>query len=71
MGFYDVNEDRTVDGLCKALEKFSIKHKLVAQTYDGCSVMSGELNCLQAKVREIAPQANIALVKQELVNKIN
>lgn len=82
LGFYGVNEDRTADGLCnvlcKALEKFNIKHKLVAQTYDGCSVMSGELNGLQAKVREIAPQAifthcfahRLNLVLQQSCSKI-
>lgn len=52
--FYDVNEDRMANGLrcvlCKILEKFTIKYKLVSQTYNRCSVISGELNCLQAKV---------------------
>ena len=31
--------------------------KLIAQTYDGAAVMSGELNGVQAKVKDSAPDA--------------
>ena len=44
-----INKDRrTSDALCsvlcKALEKFNVQNKLIGQTYDGASVISGELN---------------------------
>lgn len=82
MGFTNVNEDRTAEGLynvlCKTFKNFNMKEKLVAQTYDGCSVMAGELNGLQAKIRETAPQAifthcfahRLNLVLQQSCNKI-
>ena len=51
--YYEVNEDRTAEGLCsvlcKAPEIFNIQSKLIPHTYDGASVMSGELNWLNAK----------------------
>ena len=34
------------------LQKFNCVEKLVAQTYDGASVMSFELNGVQAKIKE-------------------
>ena len=53
VGFYDVSDDRTVDGLfrhvVKIVEEFQIKDKLVGQIYDGTSVMSGHVNGLQKK----------------------
>lgn len=61
MGFFDVSSGRTAEHLFTFLNtkfnNFNIKNKLVAQTYDGASVMSGEVNGLQAKVKSIAPQA--------------
>ena len=39
------------------LSGFNFKDKLVAQTYDGATVMASHLNGLQAKVREVAPCA--------------
>ena len=61
LGFYDVGENRSATGICQKLveilEPFDFKNKLVAQTYDGASVMSSELNGLQAKIRSLAPQA--------------
>lgn len=32
------------------------QNKLAAQTFDGTSVIAGELNGLQTKVHELAPQ---------------
>lgn len=61
MGFYDVSSGRSAQDLFEFLstkfEKFDLHSKLVAQTYDGASVMSGELNGLQTKIKSIAPQA--------------
>lgn len=61
MGFFDVSKGRTADNLFSFLathfEKFNLTDKLVGQTYDGASVMSGELNGLQMQVKTIAPQA--------------
>lgn len=82
MGFFNVSEGRRADDLCTLLkenfEKYDIKNKLVGQTYDGASVMSGELNGLQTKIKQIAPQAlfihcyahRLNLVLQDATNKI-
>ena len=47
------DRDSTADGfccvLCKPLKKFIIQNKLIAQTYDGASVMSVEVNGLHAR----------------------
>jgi hypothetical protein len=60
-GFFDVSDSKTSASIfnvvSKALEKYNMPHKLIAQTYDGASVMAGELNGLRAKVNELAPQA--------------
>ena len=45
---------RYVSGI---LQKFNSVEKLVAQTYDGASVMSSELNEVQAKIKEDVPEA--------------
>jgi len=59
--FSDVSKDRSaaaVSGLVvKELQEFDCLNKLIAQTYDGAAVMSGELNGVQAKVKEHAPDA--------------
>ena len=39
------------------LYEFDIKNKLVRQCYDGACVMSGHLTGLQARVKEVAPNA--------------
>ena len=39
------------------LQKFNFVEKLVAQTYNGASVMSSELNGVQAKIKEDVPEA--------------
>lgn len=61
VGFSDVSDDRTADGLfrhvVKIVEEFQIKEKLVGQTYDGASVMSGHVNGLQKKVLDEYPLA--------------
>lgn len=63
LGFYDVSSSRTADTL------FHV----------GASVMSGELNCLQAKIKEVLPQAvfvhcmahRLNLVLQQSCNSIS
>lgn len=61
VGFSDVSDDRTADGLfrhvVKIVEEFQMKDKLVGQTYDGASVMSGHANGLQKKVLDEYPLA--------------
>ena len=48
LGYYDVNENISADGLhsvlCNPLKKFNVQNKLIkliAQTYNGISVISG------------------------------
>ncbi|KAJ8980089.1 hypothetical protein NQ317_017106 [Molorchus minor] len=53
LGFYDVSASRTAEALfnliSNCLEKFNYKSKLIGQCFDGASVMTEELNGLQAK----------------------
>jgi hypothetical protein len=55
------SDDRAPIGLFKPVvnrvEEFSDKDKLVGQTYDGASVMSGHINGLQSKIIEAYPLA--------------
>jgi hypothetical protein len=52
--FTGVNADRSSDGLLSHVQnvvsKFNLEPKLVAQAYDGASIMSGHVNDLQHKV---------------------
>lgn len=61
VGFDDVSDDRRATAIANyvfgVLDNFSCAHKLVAQTYDGASVMASQLNGVQAKVREKVPEA--------------
>ncbi|CAH1997022.1 unnamed protein product [Acanthoscelides obtectus] len=61
LGFHDVSCSRTSEALfnlvTRCLQNFDYKTKLVGQCFDGASVMSGQLNGLQAKIKEQAPQA--------------
>jgi hypothetical protein len=61
LGFYDVSQGRTAEELfnflTESFQKFDLKNKLVAQTYDGAAVMAGQLNGLQSKIKSVAPQA--------------
>lgn len=55
LGFFNVSEDQTAEGLFNlmnsVLQKFEFKTKLIGQCYDGASVMAGNLNGVQAKIR--------------------
>ena len=59
LGFDDVSDDRQASVIAQyvlgILQKFNSVEKLVAQTYDGTSVMSSELNGVQAKIKEDVP----------------
>ena len=61
MGFDDVSDDRRASTITQyvlgILQKFNSVEKLVAQTYDGASVMSSELYGVQAKIKEDVPEA--------------
>ena len=61
LGFDDVSDDRRASAIAKyvleRLDDFNCVEKLVAQTYDGASVMSSELNGMQAKIKEKVPEA--------------
>lgn len=83
LGFFDVSADRTASALFEVLtdvlQPFDFKSKLVAQCYDGASVMAGELNGLQSKIKSVAPSAlfihcaahRLNLVLQQAANSIS
>jgi len=43
--------------ISSVLNEFDIEKKLVGQCYDGASVMAGHLTGLQARVKNVAPNA--------------
>lgn len=61
LGFHNVSSDRSAEALSKlaidCLDQFGCRKKLVAQTYDGAAVMTGQLNSVQARVKEVVPGA--------------
>lgn len=61
LGFDDVSDDRRApaiaDYVLGVLGKYNCVEKLVAQTYDGASVMASALNGVQAKIKEKVPEA--------------
>ncbi len=78
LGYVDVSSDRTATALStvikgKLIQHENIKDKLVGQTYDGASVMSGHLNfinCAAHRLNLVLCQAasSIAPVKIFFVN---
>ncbi|XP_031334860.1 zinc finger MYM-type protein 1-like [Photinus pyralis] len=52
LGFHDVSNDRSANALFElvtsVLEPYDYKDKLIAQSYDGASVMAGEINGLKS-----------------------
>ncbi|KAL4130820.1 hypothetical protein QTP88_008201 [Uroleucon formosanum] len=62
ISFVEVSADRSADGLFKHIidivNRYELKYKLVAQTYDGAVVMSGHVGGLQVKVKELYPKAS-------------
>ena len=61
LGFVNVSESRTADTLSniilELLNKQDCTAKLVAQSYDGATVMSGIRNGVQQKIKNVCPQA--------------
>lgn len=61
IGFYDVSGGQDAqsvfDVLNEHMQTYNYKDKLVGQTYDGAAVMASSLNGLQAKAKEVAPNA--------------
>ncbi|XP_077380638.1 zinc finger MYM-type protein 1 [Festucalex cinctus] len=60
LGFDDVNDRRATavaNYVLGVLDNLNCTQKLVAQTYDGASVMASELNGVQAKIRDKVPEA--------------
>jgi hypothetical protein len=57
LGFFDVNAGHTADQLFSFLtgkfEKSNLQKKLVAPTYDGATVISGELRPIHNGVKRI------------------
>ncbi|CAB4031549.1 Hypothetical predicted protein, partial [Paramuricea clavata] len=63
LGFVDVSSDRTATALSTVIKGKLIQHenimdKLIGQTYDGVSVMSGHLNGVQAQIQREYPFAH-------------
>lgn len=52
------------------MEQWQCGNKLVAQTYDGAAVMWGELNGLQAKVKEKYPCATFVHCCSHVLNLV-
>jgi len=59
IGFFDVSKNKTASGLAdiilSEINKWEIGNKIVCQTYDGASVMSGEKSGVQFRIRQIYP----------------
>jgi len=59
IGFFDVSKNKTASGLADIIlseaNKWEIGNKIICQTYDGASVMSGEKSGVQFRIRQIYP----------------
>ncbi|XP_060846366.1 zinc finger MYM-type protein 1-like [Rhopalosiphum padi] len=57
IGFFDVSSDKTGSGLAdvilSVIKKWDLGNKIIAQTYDGASVMSGTKNGVQSLIKNI------------------
>lgn len=55
LGFHDVSSSKTSESLfnllTSVLNPYAFHTKLIAQCYDGASVMAGQVNGLQKKIR--------------------
>ena len=63
LGLLDVSSDRTANAIStvimgKLIQHENIKEKLIRQTYDGASVMSGHINGVQAQLQLEYPFAH-------------
>lgn len=61
LGFIDVSEKQDADALSTSITNFlkenNITEPIVAQSYDGASVMSGRFNGVQQKIKNKYPEA--------------
>jgi hypothetical protein len=61
LGFSDISSDKHAPAISllilEYLNNFECSKKIVAQTYDGASTMSGHLSGVQARIKEIHPEA--------------
>ncbi|CAK6975949.1 zinc finger MYM-type protein 1 [Scomber scombrus] len=61
LGFTDVSSDRKAAAITEhilaILESYNCTTELVAQTYDGAAVMASQLNGVQAKIKQVVPEA--------------
>lgn len=61
LGFFDVSASRGAGQLAafviNFLKEHNLTNKLICQSYDGAAVMAGEHSGVQARVREVVPQA--------------
>ena len=89
LGFTDVSENKTseilsqtiLDTLQNIIGTDEMKQRLVCQTYDGAAVMSGHRSGVQARIKEICPQAiyihcfahqlNLVILKGTNIFKVN
>jgi hypothetical protein len=61
IGFFDVSKNKSAAGLTDVIlseiNKWGIGNKIIYQTYDGTSIMSGEKNGVQTRINQIYPTA--------------
>ena len=81
--FVDCSAERSAEEIAKIalskIEEYGVGKKLVAQTYDGASVMSGDISGVNARIKEKYPEAlfvhcyahKLNLVLSQSVKKIN
>ncbi|KAL4091710.1 hypothetical protein QTP88_026361 [Uroleucon formosanum] len=59
IGFFDVSSDKMGSGLAdiilSVIKKWDLGNKIIAQTYDGASVISGTKNGVQSLIKNIYP----------------
>ena len=69
LGYVDVSSDRTANALSAVIKGKLVQHdnvadKLIGQTYDGASVMSGHLNGVQTQIQLEYPFAHFFFIVQ-------
>lgn len=61
LGFFDVSKDKTAEGLStvilNVMKDSKVENKLICQTYDGASVMSGSRGGVNAIIKQQCPNA--------------
>ena len=75
LGFVDVSPDRTANAIStvimgKLIQHENIKEKLIGQTYDGASVMSGHINGVQAQLQLEYPFAHFVHCAAHRLNHV-